>query len=297
MLRLLSTFTLAACLAPYVSAAEPAITVEKDITYAIVEKDRLQLDLVRPVGDGPHPCVVVLHGGAWKYGHRRDVATFAEQLARKGFAAAAVSYRLAPKNKWPAQIEDCKTAVRFLRANAEKYGIDPQRIGAMGFSAGGHLAALLGTTGPDAGFDGTLYDEHSSCVQCVVDFFGPADLCLFCEAPGIEAAYFRPLLGARFQEKPELYKKASPIEHVSKDAPPFLIIHGTADLIVPVIHSERLHEKLTQAGVPSELITVKGVGHGWGGDNALRTTEAAVEFLTKHLLKAAASPEPAGNGK
>jgi acetyl esterase/lipase len=268
---------------PLLAAAGPGVRVEKDVVYATVEKESLQLDLARPAGPGPHPVVVCLHGGAWKYGSRQDVAGYAEYLAANGIAAATVSYRLAPRNKWPAQIEDAKTAVRFLRETAKKYDLDPDRVGALGFSAGGHLAALLGTADAAAGFEGPLYPDQSSRVQCVVNFFGPSDLCLFCESPGIEAAYFRPFLGSRFRDNPDVYKKASPIAHVSKDDPPFLHLHGTADILVPVIHSERLHEKLTKAGVASELITVKGGGHGWGGKDALGTTAATMAFLKKHL--------------
>jgi acetyl esterase/lipase len=271
---------------------------EKDIPYETVDDSALKLDLVRPAGAGPHPCVVCLHGGAWKGGSRRDVAWFCRQLADEGYVAAAVGYRLAPKNKWPAQIEDVKTAVRFLRKNAEKYGIDPARIAAMGFSAGGHLAALLGTTDTEAGFDGKLYRDQSSRVQCVVDFFGPADLTLYTETPGIEAAMFKPFLGTSYRNNPDVYKKASPIEHVTKDDPPFLIVHGTADIIVPIIHSERLHERLTKAGVKSELITVKGAGHGWTGKDAVSTTAATLEFLSKNLLHLAGNrAEPAGDKK
>lgn len=265
--------------------APPAVTVETNITYATVGGEDLQLDVARPAGPGPHPCVVCLHGGAWKYGHRSDVAGFTEQLARHGFVAATVSYRLAPKHKWPAQIEDAKTAVRFLRANAARFGIDPDRFGALGFSAGGHLAALLGTADKDAGFEGPLYPGQSSRVQCVVDFFGPADLALFCQSPGIERAYFRPFIGALFRDNPDVYRKASPIAHVSKDDPPFLIVHGTADLIVPVIHSERFRDRLAAAGVPVELLTVKGGGHGWGGTDALTTSAVTLKFLADHLLK------------
>jgi acetyl esterase/lipase len=278
------------------AAAEPAVTLRPDITYATAGSQKLQLDLAVPSGPGPHPVVVCLHGGAWRYGSRKDLSrpspwadfgvrgkSLTESLAARGFAAASVSYRLAPGDKFPAQIEDVKTAVRFLRANAAKYDLDPDRVAALGFSAGGHLAALLGTADESAGFEGELYLEQSSRVQCVVDFFGPADLTLYTETPGLEAAYFAPLLGVRSRDRLDLYKKASPIEHVTKDAPPFLIFHGTADLLVPAIHSERLHEKLTAAGVKSELKTLKGKGHGWGGEDAARTAEESIRFLSEHL--------------
>jgi acetyl esterase/lipase len=289
---------IAALVALTAPAPSPAVALRPDIIYAAAGSEQLRLDLARPADPGPHPCVVCLHGGAWRAGSRKDLSrpyrwadfgvpgkSLIEVLAAKGFVAASVEYRLAPQNKFPAQIEDAKTAVRFLRANAGKFGIDPGRIAALGFSAGGHLAALLGTTDKSAGFEGTLYLEQSSRVQCVVDFFGPADLTLYAETPGVEGAYFVPLLGGRSKDHYELYKRASPVEYVSKDAPPFLIVQGTADLLVPAIHSERLHDKLVAAGAKAELLTVKGKGHGWGGEDAVRTTEAAVEFLREHLKR------------
>ncbi len=277
-------------------AAEPAVVLRPDVTYAVAGSEKLQLDVAMPATPGPHPAVVCLHGGAWRYGSRKELSrgsrwydlgmpgkSLTEILAARGFVAVSVGYRFAPDNKFPAQIEDAKTAVRFLRANAATFRIDPDRIAALGFSSGGHLAALLGTTDESAGFDGTLYPDQLSRVQCVVNFFGPSDLTLYTETPGIENAYFVPLLGGRSRDKFELYKKASPIEYVSKDDPPFLIVQGTADLLVPAIHSERLHEKLTAAGVGSTLITVKGKGHGWGGPDAARTIETVIEFLSEHL--------------
>jgi acetyl esterase/lipase len=278
-------------------AAESAVVLRPDVTYAVAGPEKLQLDVAMPAAPGPHPAVVCLHGGAWRSGSRKDLSrasrwydfgipgkSLLEVLAARGFVAVSVGYRFAPDNKFPAQIEDAKTAVRFLRANAEKFGIDPDRIAALGFSSGGHLAALLGTADESAGFEGKLYPEQSSRVQCVVDFFGPSDLTLYTETPWIEWAYFAPLLGGRSRDHMELYKRASPIEYVSNGDPPFLIVQGTADLLVPAIHSERLHEKLTAAGVESKLVTVKGKGHGWGGEDAARTTETAIRFLSEQLL-------------
>lgn len=279
-------------------AAGPAVVLRPDVTYAVAGAEKLQLDVAMPATPGPHPAVVCLHGGAWRSGSRKELSrgsrwydfgvpgkSLTEVLAARGFVAVSVGYRFAPDNKFPAQIEDAKTAVRFLRANAAKFRIDPGRIAALGFSAGGHLAALLGTADESAGFDGTLYPEQSSRVQCVVDFFGPSDLTLYTQTPGVEGMYFAPLLGGRSRDKIELYKRASPIEYVSKDDPPFLIVQGTLDLLVPAIHSERLHERLTAAGVESKLVTVKGKGHGWGGPDAARTTEAAIRFLSERLIE------------
>ncbi|QEL14232.1 alpha/beta hydrolase [Limnoglobus roseus] len=294
---------LALALASTVSAAGPAVMVERDIVYATADGEKVRLDLAKPTTPGPHPCVVCLHGGAWKFGDKKDLsrvgrnpdaigttevvvtkhASLIEMLANQGYVAVSVGYRLAPKAKFPAQIEDAKTAVRFLRANAKQYDLDPDRIAALGFSAGGHLAALLGTTDKTVGFDGPLYPDQSSAVQCVVDFFGPTDLTLYTEAEGIEKAYLAPFLGTRYSTKPDVYKKASPLEHVSKAAPPFLILHGTADVIVPIIHSERLQKKLLDCGGTCELRTVPGEGHGWTGPVMLDTMTTVSKFLAANL--------------
>ncbi|HJZ59783.1 MAG TPA: alpha/beta hydrolase [Gemmataceae bacterium] len=274
--------------APRPAAAQPPpqllpLQSERDITYATIDGQKLQLDITRPKDGGPYPCIVCLHGGAWKLGSRRDVSSFADAVAARGYVVAAVSYRLAPKYKFPAQIEDARTAVRFLRANAKTYNLDPTRIGAVGFSAGAHLALLLGVADKAAELNGTLYLEQDGRVQCVVSFFGPTDLSLYAASPGLVDAYMVPLLGKEVKTDPKLYKRASPIEYVTKDAPPILMIHGTFDLVVPIIHSERMLEKLRDVGVTAELIKVPGEGHGWSGPTMARTTEDAVKFLDAHL--------------
>ncbi len=294
-------FTLLLALTPAAAASEPPAvpyTLKTDVTFAQVGAEKLQLDIAIPKGEGPRPCLVCLHGGAWKVGSRKQLSqptrmidlglpgkSLLDVYASQGYVAVSISYRLAPANKFPAQIRDAKTAVRFLRANATQFGIDPDRIAALGFSAGGHLAALLGTADDVTEFEGDLYPEQSSKVQCVVDFFGPTDLTLYGETPGIEKSIMVPLLGGTTRDRIELYKRASPLEHVSKDDPPFLILHGTADIMVPIIHSERLHERLTAAGVKSELVTVKGQGHGWGGEESKRSIDLSLRFLAEHLGK------------
>jgi acetyl esterase/lipase len=278
-------------------AAEP-IRVERDIEYGTVDGVKLQLDIATPTTPGPHPCVVCFHGGAWKAGNKSHLSyqsryldvdfgsgkmSLLEWLARQGYVAVTVGYRLAPEHKFPAQIEDAKTAIRFLRKQANRYRLDPDRIAAMGYSAGGHIVALLGTTDPSVGFEGSLYREQSSKVNCVIDFFGPTDLSLYGVSEGLVNTVFKPLMGCRYSEKPDVYKKASPIEHVSKSAPPFLILHGTADILVPIIHSERFHEKLLSAGVKSELKTYSGAGHGWSGDSAKDSMQSVTQFLESNL--------------
>jgi acetyl esterase/lipase len=283
-------------LAGSANAAGPVVK-KYDLTYATADGQKLQLDYAAPAAGGPHPCVVCLHGGAWKAGSRKDLSRTApffndfgtgggsliELLAGRGFAAVSVTYRLAPKSKFPAQIQDAKTAVRYLRENAARLNIDPDRIAAMGFSAGGHLASLIGTAADVPEFEGDLYPGRSSRVACVVNFFGPADLTLYCDTPGIEASFMVPLLGCKSCDGLGPYRKASPLEHVSADDPPFLHVHGTADPIVPILHTERLHAKMKATGVRSEFIPMAGKGHGWFGPDAVASTEAAIKFLASNL--------------
>jgi acetyl esterase/lipase len=272
-----------------------ALRVEKNITYATVNGETLQFDLAVPKEGGPFPAVVCMHGGGWRGGSRGDLSSptrgkegkpgpsVIEAIAARGYVAVSLSYRFAPANKFPAQIEDAKTAVRFLRANAKKFDIDPDRIGALGYSAGAHLAMLLATTDKSAELDGTLFPEHDSRVGCAVSFFGPTDLSRYAATPGIEDAFMVPFLGQACKTDPEVYRRASPLDRVTKSAAPVLMIHGTADLVVPIIHSELMLKKLRDAGVTAELIPVRGEGHGWGGETAAKTLDQAVAFLDAHL--------------
>lgn len=295
----LFALTLSAPLAPAQPAVprpKPGVALTNDVVYETIADQKLMLDIAVPAGDGPFPLVICLHGGAWKAGSRKDLSRgvlwadfgngrggLIESLAAEGYAAASVSYRLAPQSKFPAQIQDAKTAVRFLKANAEKYKLDPGRVGVVGFSAGGHLAALMGTATAEPKFETAQYSGYSSKVNCVVDFFGPADLTLYTETPGIEKSFMVPLLGAASDEHMDLYKDASPVTYAGKDSVPFLILHGTTDFIVPMIHSKRLHAKLLQAGVESELVPVRFKGHGWFGAEARDSYARTLKFLDRHL--------------
>ncbi len=295
---LLGVFVLALTPAFVTAAAppEPAVKVEKGITYATVSGDKLQLDIAIPPGDGPFPCVVCLHGGAWSMGSRRDLSgagkdksgkatpSWIEVIAEKGYVAASVSYRLAPKDKFPAMIEDSRAAVRFLRANAKTYKIEPDKFAALGFSAGGHLALLTGMCDKSVGFDVGENLDVSGKVQCVVDFFGPTDLAMYGKSEEIEKGYLVPVFGKECKTDPAVYKKASPISYVSKDAPPILLLHGTFDLIVPVKHSEDLYKALTDAGATAEIHTVQFAGHGGWNDREMNKAQAAAfKFLDTHL--------------
>jgi acetyl esterase/lipase len=206
-------------------------------------------------------------------------------LAGEGYVAASVGYRFAPTATFPAQIEDAKTAVRFLRANAGKYAIDKDRVAAMGWSAGGHLACLLGLTDPKCGFEGKECPDQSSKVQAVIDYFGPTDLAAFAKNDLAQTGMLGPFIGAKYSEDPKAHERASPIGYVSKDAPPFLIFHGTTDFIVPIEQSRTLAAKLKDAGVPAKLVEVLGEGHGWEGKANAETTRETMRFLAERLKK------------
>jgi acetyl esterase/lipase len=286
--------------APKAKAADPVpdplpVKVERGVLYDTIDGQKLYLDLARPKEGGPYPCVVMFHGGAWRGGSRKDLSvggktndgkvapSLLEMVASRGYVAASASYRLAPKFQFPAQIQDARAAVRFLRASAKEYGIERDKFAACGFSAGAHLALLLGLADKVDGWDAGNNTEQSSRVQCVVDFFGPTDLSLYSNSPGLEDGFLVPVFGKACKTDPEIYKKASPVTYVSKKAPPVLMIHGTFDLVVPVIHSENLEKKLKDAGAPVELITVRGEGHGWNGPTLTRTANDALKFLDANL--------------
>jgi acetyl esterase/lipase len=275
----------------FLGAAQPqdkgGVRFERNLTYAKAGDQDLQLDLALPKdGAGSFPCVVCIHGGGWRGGKRQDMTRLTEILAGKGFVAATVTYRLAPTHRFPAQIEDCKAAVRWLRANAKKYHINPDRVGAVGFSAGGHLSCLLGTADKSAGLEGDAGDlDQSSRVQAVVSFFGPTDFTTKDWTADAEKAYLIPFLGGTLKEQPDAYKKASPITYVSKDDPPFLFFHGDKDRLVSVGQSQKLAKQLQAAGVPARVVVLEGEGHGWGGSTLDRTIRQTVEFFEEKLKK------------
>lgn len=294
LLALLPFATVARADTPAAQAA-PAVKVERDITYSTAGGEKLRLDIAAPAAGGPYPAVLLLHGGAWRTRSHTDLSRpgrdpngnpipgFIEQIAARGYVVATAAYRFAPKHKFPAQLDDARTAVRFLRANAKKYNLNPDRLGVGGFSSGGHLALLLALADRPPLPAGAEYPDQSDRVRCVLSWAGPTDLKLYAASPGLEEAYMVPFLGEECRTDPAVYRRASPISYVSKDDPPVLLVHGTADLMVPVIHSERLEEKLRAAGVPVELVAVTGAGHIWGGPSAVRGHADMVRFLDEHL--------------
>jgi acetyl esterase/lipase len=261
------------------------IIVEHDLIYARIAETELKLDLAMPkTGQGKLPAVVFLHGEGWRAGNRGQMNHFIEGMARMGYVGVTVGYRLVPAARFPAQVEDCKAAIRWLRANAPKYRIDPERIGVVGFSAGGYLAAMLGVTGSRDGFDGIGGNaQQSGQVQAVVTFFGPTDFSARNWPKDLETEIIAPFLGGSFADRPDRYKNASPINYATKDAPPFLFFHGTDDQLVPVDQSIRLAEKLRQVGVPADMVALEGEGHGFSDAGNQRSMQQMLAFLSKHL--------------
>ena len=259
----------------------------------------LHAEIARPKEPpkSPMPAVLWIHGGGWSGGSHKG--NRAMMLATHGYFTASVEYRLSGEAKWPAQIEDCKLAVRWLRANAAKYNVNPDRIGCWGSSAGGHLVAFLGVSGGKAEFEGKGGHEGvSSRVQAVVDYCGPADMTE--GSLGIQGAKderespaLLGLVGAPFKEKPDIWKQISPIVYVSSDDAPILIVHGDKDTTVPILHSERFEAALKKVGVPVEFIRVKGGGHGLKESSGEPPAEpdsraldaAVIAFFDKHLKK------------
>ena len=263
----------------------PEINVERNLVYATVENTPLLLDLAMPrTGDGPFPVVVFLHGEGWRAGNRQQMNHFMEGVARLGYVGVTVEYRLVPAARFPAQVDDCKAAVRWLRANAGKYRIRSDRIGVVGFSAGGHLASMLGVTQKEDGFDGSGGDTgQSSRVEAVASFFGPTDFTTRDWPRDLEKEVIEPFLGGAYADRADTYRRASPINYVTKDAAPFLFFHGSDDKLVPVDQSIRLGEKLQSVGVAAEVIVLKGEGHGFTDANNQQAMRRMLEFLDARL--------------
>lgn len=246
-----------------------AHTILRDIEYAAVDGISLRLDLYLPdpSPQDPVPLVIWVHGGGWRAGSKN--LTYAPETLGKAYAVASVDYRLTGIETFPAQIHDVKAAVRWLRAHAGRYGFDPTRFGAWGASAGGHLVALLGVSCRHPDLEGVVGEhlEESSCVQAVCDFYGPADLLSLMDQRGGEAVGHLMaedlLLGGLIEETENLARLASPLSHISFDAPPFLIMHGSDDQTVPLEQSIVFDEALRKAGVDTTLIVIDGAGHGF----------------------------------
>jgi acetyl esterase/lipase len=261
------------------------VIVEKGIEYANPDDQHLQLNLARPkTGDGPFPAIVCIHGGGFRAGKRESYDGLIVRLAEQGYVAITVTYRLAPKYQFPAAVHDTKAAVRWVRANAAKYKIDPSRIGTTGGSAGGHLAQFLGVTAGVKEFEGDGGNPaESSAVACVVNVYGPSD---FTKSYGksVDAAEVLPLfLGGNLEKARKLHLKASPLYWVTPVAAPTLCIHGTLDKYVAHEQAVWLVDKMNAAGAEAELLTLEGAGHGFKGKDAETADKALMAYFNKKL--------------
>lgn len=240
----------------------------RDVTYGYSDGVELKMDIYLPIEAKTKtvPVVLCVHGGAWRAGEKPGLnSPVLSLLIERGYAVASINYRLAPEFRFPAQIEDCKCAVRFLRAHSAQLHIDRNRIGAFGESAGGHLVALLGLTDETAGFEGNGgWQKESSRVQAVADLFGPSDLNTSHWDFKDHSEYIwtaKNVFGATRDDDPVL-ARASPVNYISKDAPPFFILHGNLDNVVPISQSIELYDKLKTAGDSVTLLIVTNFAHG-----------------------------------
>lgn len=256
-------------------------TVEENVAYA----PGLKLDVYKPAdsGTGSRPAVILIHGGGWTSFDKSTMRRMGQFLARSGFVAFAVDYRLfqGNENRWPAQLDDVQRSVRWVRANAAKYGVNPDRIGAFGHSAGAQLAALLGMEDTRDNSDVALA-KYSSKVQAVVDASGPTDFTTEKDPEAI--AFFSNFLGADYSKHPEVWQNASPAFHVAKSNAPFLILHGTRDEMVPIAQAEELYDKLKAAGVQVSFVKVEDAHTFQTDENRHRLAAETMEFFNCYLV-------------
>ena len=261
------------------------------VEYARVGNTSLKADLRIPDNPGPHPVILWLHTGAWVTGDRTGGPAIRQ--ASRGYAVVSIDYRLAPQYTFPAQIDDVKAAVRWIRANAAQYHFDPNRVGVFGGSAGGHLAALLGTSGGVSELEDLSMGnpQYSSRVQVVVDFYGPTDLLKMqdqnpgCYPVDANDPLLPPslLLGCAVQSCPDKAATANPMTYISSDDPPFLILQGTADCLVPWQQSQMLHEALRAKGLNSTLYLLQGAEHGGAEFDDIYYKRIVSDFLDRYL--------------
>lgn len=254
-----------------------------DVTYCALDGQAHELDLYLPETGGPWPVLVYIHGGGWTEGDKSEAQGLGEWMTGQGYAVAAVNYRLYPYGRFPGIIQDIKCAIRFLRAHAGDYNLDPERIAALGASAGGHLAALIGTSDQSAGWDVGEFTGYSSRVQAVINTVGPTDLTARLDRGDLETVVVMAFGRANLEA-------ASPITHVSADDPPFLLLYGEKDPIVSPSHGQAFYERLVGAGVPAQLVIVANGGHNLqslDGSETIPTQDdintLMLDFLKKYL--------------
>ena len=274
----------------------PGMKMERDISYVPNGDEAQKLDLYLPEKPAEHPLplIVHIHGGGWMGGNKFPCPVVG--MVGKGYAVASVEYRFSQKAKFPAQIQDCQAAIRWLRANSQQHNIDPKRVGVVGGSAGGHLSALVGTTGGKKAFapiGGN--EEQSDRVQAVCDIFGPANFSTVMQQADDDKNVrnifkfnspsdpYSQLIGVSLEGNTQKTNAVSPVHYVSKDNPPMLILHGTHDALVPLAQSEEFAAALMEKGVEVWLQKLPGSGHGGGGFGKPAIVSLMQTFFDKHL--------------
>jgi len=281
------------------------IDLVRDVVYASAMDNQgnnveLLMDCASPKqsGNSPLPAIIYIHGGGWSEGDKQAGLPFVVALADGGYFAATINYRLSGVAPYPAAVHDCKAAVRFIRKHADELGVDPDRIGVWGHSAGGHLSALLGTSGEDQALEGEVGEAgESSRVQCVIDISGPTNLERMVTGRA-GARFLQPWLGGEGETLKSRAREASPVTHVDAGDPPFMIVHGTEDTLVSITQAEALRDALAAAKVPCEYLVVEGEGHMIASHDAYRAMAA---FFDKHLgghaIEAGRRFDEAGNDR
>jgi acetyl esterase/lipase len=258
--------------------SDAAVTTEENVQYGPESLPQLKLDVYKPANRGPEPSVaiILIHGGGWTAFDKSTMRDMGRFLARFGFVAFSIDYRLfqGSQNLWPAQLDDAQRAVRWVRANADRYGINPNAVGAFGHSAGAQIAALLGMEDTRDNSDPALA-KYSSRVDAVVDQSGPTDFTTERDPTGEE--FLAQFFGGDLSGHEAVWRDASPVFHVAKDNAPFLIVHGTQDQEVPIAQAEELYAKLQAAGVSASFVKVED-GHTFQTPEARR--QLAIQSLT-----------------
>lgn len=284
---------LALCLSILVTipqSTQGQVSIQRDLPYVENGHERQILDIYAPKSktNKVRPLIVWIHGGAWRAGNKKGVRW--QPIVERGYVVASIHYRLSHHGTFPAQIHDCKAAIRWLRAHAEELQINPEKIGVWGSSAGGHLSALVGTSGNSPELEGTLGNlDHSSRVQAVCDWFGPTDFTLMNRQAGPTGvidhdALNSPeslLVGGAIFERTQVVQNANPMTHIDKNDPPILIVHGSADRLVPIGQSRIFHTKLKDHGVQSTFHIVLEGGHGRFRDPGV--FDMCLDFFDTHL--------------
>lgn len=271
------TFSLALPVSPAspLPADDAKFELKEKIVYSKVGDRELLLDAYLPTDDGPHPAVLVVHGGAWKSGNRRQLASYATSLAKKKIVCFAIDYRLAPEHKFPSQIDDCREAVKWVRKNAADYKVDSAKLGAIGYSAGGHLVCLLGTTGEAPSEANGHVDTR---LQAIAAGGAPTDFRAFPD-DGKWASYW---MGGDLKTVPEKFHAASAPAFADENDPPVFFFNGTADELVPVKWSMSCHDALKEKGVKVEMHQIEGAGHIQAAMNQ-DALQKAYDFLHREL--------------